>query len=103
MSPLSRLTLQPHRDETVSSKLENVVLNYLADAYPTYSAGVQAGNDFTRSVLGVGFLFARATYHNLGVGCVETLLTCVFVPIPILLYYGEWIRIASKRGRHYFE
>ena len=47
-------------------------------------------------MLGVGFLlFAGATYRNLGVGCVGTLLTCVFVPIPILLYYSERIRMAT--------
>ena len=47
-------------------------------------------------MFGAGFvLFAGATYRNLGVGCVGTLPACVFVPIPILLYYGERIRIAK--------
>jgi len=47
-------------------------------------------------MFGAGFvLFAGATYRNLEDGCVGTLLACVFVPIPILLYYGERIRIAT--------
>ncbi|KAI0287569.1 MFS transporter [Russula brevipes] len=88
--------------------LFNVVLNYLADAYPTHAASVLAGNDFIRSMFGAGFpLFAGAMYRNLGVGWASTLLAllaCVFVPIPILLYkYGERIRMASKRARHDFE
>ena len=47
-------------------------------------------------MFGAGFLlFAGATYRNLGVGCVGTLLACVFVPIPILLYYGERILVSA--------
>jgi len=46
-------------------------------------------------------------YINLGVGWASTLLvllSCAFVPIPILLYrYVEHIRMASKRARHDFE
>ncbi|KAI0255604.1 major facilitator superfamily domain-containing protein [Lactifluus subvellereus] len=88
--------------------LFNAVLNYLADAYPTYAASVLAGNDFMRSMFGAGFpLFAGAMYRNLGVGWASTLLAllaCAFVPIPILLYkYGERIRMASKRARHDYE
>ncbi|KAH9976873.1 MFS transporter [Lactifluus volemus] len=88
--------------------LFNTVLNYLADAYPTYAASVLAGNDFIRSMFGAGFpLFAGAMYHNLGVGWASTLLAllaCAFIPIPILLYkYGERIRMASKRARHDYE
>jgi MFS transporter, DHA1 family, multidrug resistance protein len=86
---------------------QNAVLNYLADAYPTYAASVLAGNDFIRSMFGAAFpLFARAMYVNLGVDWASTLLAllaCAFVPIPILLYkYGERIRMASKRARHDF-
>lgn len=86
---------------------QNAVLNYLADAYPTYAASVLAGNDFIRSMFGAAFpLFARAMYVNLGVGWASTLLgllACAFVPIPILLYkYGARIRMASKRARHDF-
>jgi len=88
--------------------LFNVVLNYLADAYPTYATSVLAGNDFIRSMFGAGFpLFAGATYRNLGVGWASTLLAllaCAFVPIPILLYkYGERLRMASKHARHDFD
>jgi len=88
--------------------LFNAVLNYLADAYPTYAASVLAGNDFIRSMFGAAFpLFAKAMYVNLGVGWASTLLAllaCAFVPIPILLYkYGERIRMASKRARHDYE
>jgi DHA1 family multidrug resistance protein-like MFS transporter len=87
---------------------QNAVLNYLADAYPTYAASVLAGNDFIRSMFGAAFpLFAKAMYVNLGVGWASTLLGllgCVFVPIPIVLYkYGERIRMASKRARHDYE
>ena len=87
---------------------QNAVLNYLADAYPTYAASVLAGNDFIRSMFGAAFpLFAKAMYVNLGVGWASTLLAllaCAFVPIPILLYkYGERIRMASKRARHDYE
>jgi len=43
-----------------------------------------------RSVFGAGFVhFAGAMYRNVRVGCVETLLACVFVPILILLYHGD--------------
>ncbi|KAI9430829.1 putative caffeine resistance protein 5 [Lactarius indigo] len=88
--------------------LFNAVLNYLADAYPTYAASVLAGNDFIRSMFGAGFpLFAGAMYRNLGVGWASTLLallSCAFIPIPILLYkYGEHIRMASKRARHDYD
>ncbi|KAH9009940.1 putative caffeine resistance protein 5 [Lactarius deliciosus] len=88
--------------------LFNAVLNYLADAYPTYAASVLAGNDFIRSMFGAGFpLFAGAMYRNLGVGWASTLLallSCAFIPIPILLYkYGERVRMASKRARHDYD
>ncbi|KAI0270545.1 MFS transporter [Gloeopeniophorella convolvens] len=88
--------------------LFNAVLNYLADAYPNYAASVLAGNDFIRSMFGAAFpLFATAMYNNLGVGWASTLLallSCSFVPIPILLYkYGERIRMASKRARHDYD
>ncbi|KAH9968573.1 benomyl/methotrexate resistance protein [Russula compacta] len=67
--------------------LFNVVLNYLADAYLSTPPA--------------------AMYVNLGVGWASTLLallSCAFVPIPVLLYkYGERIRMASKRARHDFE
>jgi DHA1 family multidrug resistance protein-like MFS transporter len=85
--------------------LFNSVLNYLGDAYPKYTASVYAGNDFMRSSFGAGFpLFASAMYNNLGVGWASSLLgflSIVFIPIPFVLYfYGERIRIASKRARH---
>jgi DHA1 family multidrug resistance protein-like MFS transporter len=88
--------------------LFNAVLNYLADAYPTYAASVLAGNDFIRSMFGAAFpLFAGAMYRNLGVGWASTLLallSCAFIPIPILLYkYGDRIRMASKRARHDYD
>ncbi|KAH8984843.1 multidrug resistance protein-like protein [Lactarius akahatsu] len=81
------------------------LLNYLADAYPTYAASVLAGNDFIRSMFGAAFpLFADAMYRNLGVGWASTLLAllaCAFIPISILLYkYGEMLRVASRRARH---
>jgi DHA1 family multidrug resistance protein-like MFS transporter len=86
--------------------LFNAVLSYLTDAYPRYTASVLAGNDLVRSAFGAGFpLFGTAMYHNLGVGWASTLLgllSCAFIPIPILLYYyGERIRMASKRAQHH--
>ncbi|KAH9974386.1 major facilitator superfamily domain-containing protein [Lactifluus volemus] len=85
--------------------LFNAVLNYLADAYPRYAASVLAGNDLIRSAFGASFpLFGAAMYHKLGVGWASTLLallSCAFIPIPILLYfYGERIRLASKHAQH---
>ncbi|KAI0044867.1 putative caffeine resistance protein 5 [Auriscalpium vulgare] len=85
--------------------LFNSVLNYLADAYPLFAASVLAGNDLMRSMFGAAFpLFAGAMYRHLGIGWASTLLgllSCLFVPIPILLYiYGERIRLVSKRARH---
>ncbi|KAI0032060.1 putative caffeine resistance protein 5 [Vararia minispora EC-137] len=82
----------------------NVVLNYLADAYPQYAASVLAGNDLMRAAFGAAFpLFARAMYHRLGVGWASSLLgflACAFIPIPIILFrYGERIRLASRRAR----
>jgi len=76
--------------------LQNAVLNYLADAYPTYAMSVLAGNNFICSMCGAGFpLFVRAMYVNLSVGWASTLLALLshaFVSIPILLYkYGERI------------
>jgi len=109
VSLLSSPTLFSHIEtKRFVPKRQNVVLNYLADAYPTYAASVLAGNDFIRSMFGAGFpLFAGATYRNLGVGWASTLLAllaCAFVPIPNLLYkYGERIRMASKLARHDFE
>lgn len=84
---------------------QNVVLNYLADAYPKYAASVLAGNDFMRSTFAAGFpLFGRGMYDNLGVGWASTLLAlllCGFIPMPIFLhFYGERIRLASKRAQH---
>ncbi|KAF8497445.1 putative caffeine resistance protein 5 [Russula emetica] len=85
--------------------LFNVVLNYLADAYPKYAASVLAGNDFMRCAFAAAFpLFGTALYHNLGVGWASTLLAlllCAFIPMPIFLhFYGERIRFASKRAQH---
>jgi DHA1 family multidrug resistance protein-like MFS transporter len=85
--------------------VQNVVLNYLADAYPKYAASVLAGNDFMRCAFAAGFpLFGTALYHNLGVGWASTLLAlllCAFIPMPIFLhFYGERIRFASKRAQH---
>lgn len=85
--------------------LFNSVLNYLGDAYPEHAASVFAGNDFMRSSFGAGFpLFAAAMYNNLGVGWASSLLgflSILFIPIPFALYfYGERIRMNSRRARH---
>ena len=85
--------------------LFNSVLNYLGDAYPEYAASVLAGNDFMRSSFGAGFpLFAAAMYNKLGVNWASSTLgfiSIAFIPIPFVLYfYGEKIRMRSKRARH---
>lgn len=81
------------------------MLNYLADTYPTVAASVLAGNDLVRSSMGAAFpLFATAMYTKLGIGWASSLLgflSVAFIPIPILLwFYGQRIRLASRRARH---
>ena len=79
--------------------LFNSVLNYLADAYPTYAASVLAGNDFCRSSFGAAFpLFATAMYKKLGVGWASSLLgflAIAFIPIPFFLFKVSLHRFSS--------
>lgn len=83
------------------------LLNYLTDAYPSYSASVLAGNCFIRAIFGAGFpLFAKAMYDRLGVGWASSLLgflACLFIPIPYILQKkGVSLREKSKFARHDF-
>ncbi|KAL8706259.1 MAG: hypothetical protein Q9201_000696 [Fulgogasparrea decipioides] len=82
-------------------------LNYLPDAYPTCAASVLAGNECMRSTASAIFpLFTAAMYTNLGIGWASALLallSCVFIPVPIVLfYYGHIIRGWSKRAKQDF-
>lgn len=84
--------------------LFNAVLNYLADSYPTQTASVMAGNDFSRSMFGAGFpLFATSMFRKLGLGWASSLLgfiSIAFIPIPFLLFkYGHVLRRKSKWAR----
>ena len=82
-------------------------LNYLPDAYPSCAASVLAGNEFMRSTASAVFpLFTTAMYNRLGIGWASSLLgflSCVFIPVPIVLYYhGHTIRSWSKRAKQDF-
>ncbi|KAH7409418.1 major facilitator superfamily domain-containing protein [Cadophora sp. MPI-SDFR-AT-0126] len=79
------------------------ILTYLGMSYPQYVASVMAGNTLFRASCGVVFpLFARALFHNLGIGPGNSLLgglSIIFMPIPFILHrYGERIRHRSKNA-----
>lgn len=81
------------------------VLNYVVDAYQTYSASALAGVILVRNLVGAGFpLFASQMYHTLGLEWASTLLaflSLVFVPIPIWWFYkGESLRLKSPWARY---
>lgn len=83
------------------------ILNYIPDAYPENSAYAFAGNECLRSIAGAVFpLFATAMFKNLGICWASTLLallSCLFIPVPIVLYYkGHVIRGWSKCAKQDF-
>ncbi|KAK8088460.1 polyamine transporter [Apiospora hydei] len=84
------------------------VLNYVVDAYQTYSASALAGVILARNVVGAGFpLFANQMYRKLGNEWASSLLgflALLLVPIPFVLFYrGESIRSKSPWAREHFD
>ena len=91
----------------VNVPLYYAILNYVPDAYPDHTACAFAGNEFLRSTAGAVFpLFATAMFKNLGIGWASTLLalvSCLFIPVPIVLYHkGHIIRGWSKCAKQDF-
>lgn len=83
------------------------ILNYIPDAYPENSASAFAGNEFLSCTTAAVFqLFLTPMFENLGIGWASTLLaglSCLFIPVPIVLYYkGHVIRGWSKRAKQDF-
>ncbi|EMC96654.1 hypothetical protein BAUCODRAFT_89803 [Baudoinia panamericana UAMH 10762] len=83
------------------------ILNYVVDAYQTYSASALAGVILVRNLVGAGFpLFGRQMYTKLGNEWASTLLaflSLLFVPIPIWWFYrGEQLRLKSPWAREHF-
>ena len=83
------------------------ILNYIPDTYPNNAASAFAGNEFMRSTAGAMTpLFATAMFENLGIGWASTLLaliSCLFIPVPIVLYYkGDVIRGKSSKAKKDF-
>ncbi|KAI1867768.1 uncharacterized protein JN550_006909 [Neoarthrinium moseri] len=84
------------------------ILNYVVDAYQTYSASALAGVILVRNLVGGGFpLFATQMYERLGKEWASSLLgfiAILLVPIPWVLFYrGEAIRLKSPWAREHFE
>ncbi|KAK7950919.1 major facilitator superfamily domain-containing protein [Apiospora aurea] len=84
------------------------VLNYVVDAYQTYSASALAGVILARNVVGAGFpLFANQMYRKLGNEWASSLLgflALLLVPIPFVLFYrGASIRSNSPWAREHFD
>ena len=87
--------------------LSYAILNYIPDAYPEHSASAFAGNQCLDCTAAAVFqLFLTPMFENLGIGWASTLLaglSCLFVPVPIVLYYkGHVIRGWSKRAKQDF-
>ena len=83
------------------------ILNYIPDAYPNNAASAFAGNEFMRSTAGAMTpLFATAMFETLGIGWASTLLallSCLFIPVPMVLYYrGGIIRGKSSKAKKDF-
>lgn len=85
-------------------QLYYAILNYIADTYPNNAASAFAGNECMRSTAGaVTPLFATAMFEYLGIGWASTLLallSCLFIPVPMVLYYkGDIIRGKSSKAK----
>lgn len=83
------------------------ILNYVVDAYQTYSASALAGVILARNLVGGGFpLFATQMYNRLGFEWASSLLgflAILLVPIPFLFFYkGTTIRLRSPWAREHF-
>ena len=87
--------------------LSYAILNYIPDAYPEHSASAFAGNQCLDCTAAAVFqLFLTPMFEKLGIGWASTLLaglSCLFVPVPVVLYYkGHVIRGWSKRAKQDF-
>ncbi|KAF2140952.1 uncharacterized protein K452DRAFT_229687 [Aplosporella prunicola CBS 121167] len=83
------------------------ILNYVVDAYQTYSASALAGVILVRNLVGAGFpLFAKQMYLYLGLEWASSLLaflSLLMLPIPfVFFYWGEKIRLKSPWAREHF-
>lgn len=84
------------------------ILNYVVDAYQTYSASALAGVILARNLVGGGFpLFATQMYNRLGYEWASSLLgflAILLVPIPfVFFYWGKEIRLRSPWAREHFD
>lgn len=84
------------------------ILNYVVDAYQTYSASALAGVILARNTVGGGFpLFATQMYNRLGYEWASSLLgflAILLVPIPfVFFYFGQSIRLRSPWAREHFD
>lgn len=84
------------------------ILNYVVDAYQSYSASALAGVILVRNVVGAGFpLFATQMYSKLGYEWASSLLgfiSILLVPIPFIFFYkGSAIRLRSPWASQHFE
>ncbi|EYE90838.1 MFS transporter [Aspergillus ruber CBS 135680] len=84
------------------------ILNYVVDAYQTYSASALAGVILARNLVGGGFpLFATQMYNKLGYEWASSLLgfiAILLVPIPFIFFYmGRAIRLRSPWARQHFD
>ncbi|KAI0014601.1 major facilitator superfamily domain-containing protein [Xylariomycetidae sp. FL0641] len=82
------------------------IVNYVVDAYQTYSASALAGVILVRNLTQAGFpLFANRMYKRLGNEWASSLLgflAILLVPIPFILFYrGEAIRFRSPWAREH--
>ena len=83
------------------------IINYVVDAYQTYSASALAGVILVRNLVGAGFpLFAKQMYEYRGLEWASSLLaflSLLMLPIPfVFFYWGETIRLKSPWAREHF-
>lgn len=77
------------------------MMNYLVDAYTTYSASALAAASCTRSILAVGLPFATPSiFSTLGIAWSCSLLGFVSLVIGVVPFvfirYGDQLKAASK-------
>ncbi|KAI9721233.1 MAG: hypothetical protein M1812_002394 [Candelaria pacifica] len=77
------------------------LLNYLADAYGTYTASAMAAASCTRSIFGAVLpLATKPMYETLSVAWASTLLGCLSLALSIIPFvfirYGDRLRANSK-------
>ncbi|WOO81607.1 Efflux pump radE [Vanrija pseudolonga] len=86
------------------------MINYLADAYETFSSSAQASHSFVRNLFAATFpLFAHTMYKNLGYEIASTVVASVSLALAaapcLLIVYGPALRkrskVASALAEHY--